>query len=118
MRARPHENAGARPGENAGPPRSKTRGTDPAKTPGEVETGQAERSNRTRPQSPSQKEDIQRAAAARPEITNLIENDPTSIGDEDAPSGYLDDGITSHIVDWGAELGDERYLQELWIEPD
>src|SRR5579859_8169365 len=107
MRARPHENAGARPGENAGAPRTKTKGTDPAKTPGEVETGQAERSNRTRPQSPFQEEDIQRAGAARPETTNLIENDPISIGDDDAPPGYLDDGITSYIVQWGVELGDD-----------
>ena len=50
-------------------------------------------------------------AAARPAEQDLIENDV--IAAKDAPPGYLDEGIPSYIVEWGAEFGDDDQERSL-----
>jgi hypothetical protein len=104
--ARAGENTGAGAGKNTGAPSTKTPDRGPVKTPDETEPGDRKVTTRKRPESPS-RETSQRAAASRPEQSDLGSEDSSSTNIT-APPGYLDEGITSYIVDWGRRTGRRR----------
>jgi hypothetical protein len=114
-RARPHKNTqaraggntGAGSGENTGALHTKTPGRDPVKTPDEIELRDAENTKRKRLKRPSSETGQRGAAATRPEHWDASSDDSSSMNITDAPPGYLDEGITSYIVDWGVELDDD-----------
>jgi len=49
----------------------------------------------------------------RPEHWDLGSDDSSSMNIAEAPPGYLDEGITSYIVDWGVELDDDDQERSL-----
>src|SRR5262249_10131725 len=100
MRARPHENAGAGTAEKAGAPPAKVRRPAPAKTPGEIEPGYTESSNRVRPEISSE-ESNQRASASRSDTSDDAANDTIALkADDEVRPGYFDDGIAQYIQQW------------------
>jgi hypothetical protein len=105
--ARAGENTGAGAGKNTGAPPTKTPSRDPVKTPDEIELRDAEDTNRKRPKRPSSETGRLGAAAPRPEHWDMGTDDSSSMDIAEAAPGYLDDGITSYIVEWGTELGDD-----------
>ena len=111
--ARAGGNTGTGSGQNTGALHAKTPGRDPVKTPDETELGEAENTKRKTSKSPSLEAGQRGAAAVRPEHWDLGSDDSSSRNFNDAPPGYLDEGITSYIVDWGVELDDDDQQRSL-----
>ena len=90
---------GPRPGENTGALPRKHRVPTRENTGQETEVTDAENSKRKRLKRPSSETSQRGAAATRPEHSDLGSVDSSSMNLTDAPPGYLDEGITSYIVD-------------------